>query len=683
VLAWDTETCPIRVAVQAPPLVVLSWADKGAGSLVSRHDAYAWARKNFNQPMTLANGPFDFAVMGNEFPDLMPVIFEMLAADMVHDVLMRQKMLDIANGRYSGRSKPIFFTSQSGVKQKVLYNLSCCHDRLLGSPMEKDEWRLRYAEFRDTPIDQWPAGARKYALDDAIKTRLVHLAQDKLPDAEEILEDEFRQNRAYWAIYLMRCWGIRTDLEAVKKLDARLEKEWHEVKARLVETGLVRKAGSKDTKLAKEKMFKALGDNCYLTDTGEGILVMMVKGGADPLEARREVIKMKDYKYVATKAEACMDAGTDELKDYHAYTHLQKLRGTYVDKLWRGVKDPIHSYFEPILESGRTSSSGPNLQNPPREPGVRECFMPRPGCVYAICDYDLAELRSLAQVCISVVGYSKLGDALNAGFDPHLSMAAQIMGISYDEAKKRREDGDEEVEEMRTLGKCANFGFPGGLGAKTFCAFAKATYGVIITEEQARKLKADWLEMWPEMREYFQYISAMFPRYRKKDEETEEEKEQRILRTFIKQYRSNRCRGGVTYTSACNTYFQGLTADAAKEALFEVARRQYCDPESALYGTHTVNFVHDELIVECPEEIAHEVAMELRDIMVEVYNRWTPDVPMTAEPCVTRVWSKKAKPRWRDGGKKPANDDDRLIPYEIAAPPPSPVLSDDPVWNSL
>ena len=666
-LAFDTETCPIRVALKAPPLVVVSWSTGTDGGLLSRHEAEAWALKNFGREhLTGANMPFDLGVLGNEFPKLMPVIFEMLANDMVHDVLGRMKLYDIAQGCYSGRSKPKFFTSQSGVKQKVMYNLSCTHDRLIGHPLEKDEWRLKYALYRDVPIKDWPPGARHYSQEDAHATHRTHVKEGGLPDSVEIFDDEFRQVRAHWAIHLMTAWGIRTDLEAVRKLDARLEKEWEEVKARLEVTGLVRSVGSKDTKLAKKLMFNALGYECKLTETGVLRYEKLVKEGADEKVAKRQVTDFKDFKYVSLDGESCADAGTPELKDYHAYTHLQKLRGTYVNKLWDGVKTPIHSFFEPIIETGRTSSGGPNLQNPPREPGVRECFMPREGCVFAICDYDLAELRSLAQVCLDVVGYSKLADALNSGFDPHLSMAAQILDITYEEAKKRRGDEDEEIEEMRTLGKCANFGFPGALGAAAFCSFAKATYGVIITEEEAKKLKANWLNAWPEMRDYFDYIGSMFPRRKKKKkvEGAEDEEEERKPRTFIKQYKSNRCRGGVTYPAACNTLFQGLTADAMKAAMFEVTRRQFLEPTSALYGTHIVNMIHDELIVECREEIAHEVAMELRDIMIEVYNLWTPDVPMTAEPLLTRRWSKKAKPRWRDGGKKAANDNDRLIPWE-------------------
>jgi DNA polymerase-1 len=697
-LAWDTETCLIRPGLQAPPLVVVSWArEDGSEGLVSWRESVEWAKKHFGkEETTLANAPYDLAVMGNHDMRLMPVIFDMLEADLVHDVQTRQKMYDIAQGCYSTKSKPKFYQSETGGRRPILYNLGCCHDRLLGTPMEKDEWRLRYAEFRDIPISQWPEGARFYSLEDSRATLRVHQMQNILEDAEEVFVDQFRQVRAHWAIHLMRCWGIRTDQEAVKKLDERIQKKWEEVKARLIKDGLIRtKDGSKNMKLAKRLMYETLGENCVLTDTGERKMLELVKNGLDEKEAKSIMLIAKDHMYVSTAGESCANADKRELKDFHDYVHLEKLRSTYVKALWGGVEVPIHSYFENILETGRTSSSAPNLQNPPREPGVRECFMPRPGCVFAACDYDLAELRALAQVCLDEIGYSTLADALNAGFDPHLSMAAQILGITYEEAAERRAKGDEEIEEMRTLGKCANFGLPGGLGAKTFVAFAKGNFGVTITEERAKELKQEWLEMWPEMREYFRMISNLFPnRFKKKEAEKEkkpddekdaekekkpdddekdaekdddEEDEEEIPRGFIKQHKSGRCRGRVTYTAACNTLFQGLTADAVKEAMFVIAREQFCNPDSPLYGTHVVNMIHDEIIIECREEIAHEVAMELSRIMVEVYNRWTPDVPMTSEPFVMRRWSKKAKPRWLKGGKKRAGEDDRLIPYEDAA----------------
>ncbi len=650
-IAWDTETCPIRRGLLAPPLVCVSWASPdGRDGLVHRKEAEPLLRKKLlSDEMTLANAPFDLAVVGNEFPKLMPLVFEALAEDRVYDVLNRQKLYDIAHGRYSSTSKPKFFTDAEEQRKKVFYSLDCTHQRLCGTPLEKDDWRMRYVEFWDVPISQWPEGAKFYSVEDSRAALRVHQEQDKLPDADDLFVDQFRQARAHWALHLMACWGIRTDEKAVRELDERLQREWEEAKGQLVEAGLVRKNGKRYMKAVKELMFEALGEDCHLTDKGELLFVDELARSEDkgPVEVKREILTMNDYKYVSTNAESCEEAalvGQGLLKSYHSYVHIQKLRTTYVTAFWTGVDLPIQTRFESILETGRTSSSKPNIQNLPREIGIRECFVPRKGCVFGVVDYDLAELRSLAQVCLEMVGYSKLAEALNAGFDPHLSVAAQILGISYEEALERKNAGDKEIKEYRTLAKAANFGFPGGLGAKTFIAFARGTYGVVITEEQAIALKAQWLEMWPEMRAYFKMIDSLLH-----DSDG------------ISQYKSGRCRGGLSYTQACNTFFQGLTADAAKEALWEITKRQFCDPKSALYGTHLVNFVHDENILEVEEWRAHEATLEMRDIMVEVYNRWTPDVPMTAEPVLMRRWSKGAP------DVCPRNDDGRLIPYEDAA----------------
>lgn len=682
-LAWDTETCPIRPPVQAPPLVVVSWARSDEeGGLVSWRDAEPFMRKVLSQPSTTFNGVYDLAVVGNAYKSLIPVIFDALANDLVCDVMLRQKLLDNARGRLSKPSSPTYYR-RDGKAWKVVYNLSCTHDRLCGSRLEKDMWRLRYAEFRDVPIAQWPDGAKHYALEDAFATRRCHVKQDEA-DIDDFLADQFRQHRAYWALHLMRCWGIRTDEAAIRKLDERLLKQYEKARAACVKAGLIRKSGTRNMKLVKARMFEALGEQSILTDKGQLLYEVELEKWGDDLskedkkEIRLKILKSDDHKYVSTNSESCQMAaeeGHEEMTHYHDFVHTQKLRSTYVAAYWGGTVIPIQSRFEPILETGRTSSSGPNIQNLPREKGLREVFVPRKGCVFAACDYDLAELRSLAQVCYKVLGYSKLGDALNKGHDPHLAFAAQMLGIEYAEAKRRKglsgktpEDKalKDQIKEYRTLAKAANFGFPGGLGVEAFIKFAKGAYGIKMTTKEVRKLKSAWFRQWSEMREYFEWINSHFEQLPPKlDPKTGKKKRQRPKPCTLEQLFSGRVRGGCRFTQAANTYFQGLTADAAKEALWLITREQFTNPDSVLYGTHIVNFVHDEIIIECPEAIGHEVAMEMRRLMVEAYNRWTPDVPMTATPHLMRRWIKEAEPRWRDGGMKgPAGEDDRLIPFD-------------------
>jgi DNA polymerase I-like protein with 3'-5' exonuclease and polymerase domains len=92
--------------------------------------------------------------------------------------------------------------------------------------------------------------------------------------------------------------------------------------------------------------------------------------------------------------------------------------------------------------------------------------------------------------------------------------------------------------------------------------------------------------------------------------------------------------------------------------MFNVAREQYTEPESALYGSRSINFVHDEIIAEVPDDpdIADAAARRLAEVMEETAEPWTPHVPVKASPTLMRCWSKKAKELHDEQG--------RLVPWE-------------------
>jgi DNA polymerase I-like protein with 3'-5' exonuclease and polymerase domains len=102
-------------------------------------------------------------------------------------------------------------------------------------------------------------------------------------------------------------------------------------------------------------------------------------------------------------------------------------------------------------------------------------------------------------------------------------------------------------------------------------------------------------------------------------------------------------RKGCVYITG-NTPFQSRAAYGAKEALWNMAKEMYLDRSSDLYGSRNVNFVHDENLVEVPEEHAHPAAMRIKKIMEESMMVWTPDVPQKVDPVLMRWWDKKAKP---------------------------------------
>lgn len=195
------------------------------------------------------------------------------------------------------------------------------------------------------------------------------------------------------------------------------------------------------------------------------------------------------------------------------------------------------------------------------------------------------------------------------------------------------------AKKARQMAKAANFGFPGGLGVETFRLFAAKTYEVILSDAEARELKAAWFAAFPEMIQYFDLMNGVI-----KSGEP------------LHHFKSDRYRGSLTYCSACNSPFQGMASDMAKEAGFDLAEACYVkgvDP--VLFGCRVVNFIHDEFVLEVPIERAHECAMRVVEVMEDAGREWCPDVNVRAEPALSLRWRKAAEPEYLDG---------RLIPWE-------------------
>lgn len=609
-LAFDTETCLITDTCKAPPLVCVSYAYREGtdvlSGLVHWTEAERYVREWLEREdvqFVGQNTAYDFCVLAAQFPDLTSLIWCAYAAGRVEDTMLREKLADIAGGRLRGKDKG-----------KGRYTLEALALKHLGWVLDKDTWRLRYGELRDLPLPSWPVSAVEYPRKDAESTLLVYEVQQERYD-RYLMADGVRQEKAGLWLYLMTAWGIATDLDRVRRLEQDTTKEYGHLEAMLREHGLVRDDLTRDTKAAKARMTEIMGDEAKKTDTGG----------------------------VSLDKEACADSRDDVLEGYAGLSALKTILTKDIPYLRLGR---IHSRFDVVVNTGRTSSSVPNIQNQRRKGGARECFVPRPGYVFVDADYDVIELRTFAQVCLWSVGESRLAQRINAGFDPHLDLGAQLLGVSYDEAVRRRDEP--EVQEARQRSKPANFGYPGGMGAKTFAKWTKQQYGLIITDRQAQELRERWFANWPEAGKYFKWIN---------------EKHRWVLDrvtmdnvTTITHFVSGRRRGRCYYTEACNGYFQGLAADIGKAAGFVISRACY-DPSmgSVLFGSRIVNFIHDEFLVEVPEQVGHECALEVQRIMVEEAKLYLPNVPATSKPVLCRRWSKDAKAIYDNG---------RLIPWD-------------------
>lgn len=616
----DLETYPIWPGRLAPPPVCLQDESGIHLGLVAIRTRFERVLRDPAQCFVGHAVVYDMAVLGAAFPDLLPDIFRAFASDRVLCTRVREKLLRIAQGKD---------------KDGRRYDLaSCCeahgidHGYNVDAAGQKAEaWRVRYAELEHTPVDLWPADAVRYARLDVTNLRALFTAQE-LAGPREWYADQYRQTRADWALHLVTCWGIRTSAEAVAALAARVESEHAETRTALTRAGLVRPDGTKDTKAAQVRMTRAreaLGLSVPTTDKGA----------------------------VSLDAAACAGAGDPVLTAYARYGSIGTLRSR-TERLRYGTKTPLQPRYDVLKETGRTSCTqgeGPSswgfqIQNVHREPGLRECFVPRRGYVLCSCDWSSAEMHTVAQVCLWMGIPSRLAETLNAGQDPHLVLAAAILNWDYDRALRAKRglgglvDG-KEIKRARQMAKAGNFGFPGGMGAAAFQEFAAQTYGVVLSAPEVALLKDRWFGRYPEFREYFSRVNALVEAGKP-----------------IEHFRSRRFRGGATYCATCNTFFQGLAADMAKDAAFNLAAGTYLGAGD-LAGSRVVGFIHDEFLVEVPERTAHEAARAVQLVMEEAGRAWCPDVPVRAEPALMRAWSKGAEPAFDSEG--------RLIPWEDRA----------------
>lgn len=284
-VAFDVETYLIEDGVLAPALVLGSIAmvvdGKVEGQLLDKEGCVSafWRLLHSDKIIVTANGPFDLLVMANELAkrgvDVMPLIFQKYDRDEVVDILVSEGLHAIAGG-HLGR-----MPSGGGFpKGSNRYSLDVCVRLNLGRDNAKanDEWRLRYGELDGVPLDELPATARQYPVDDTVNTLEVGLTQygamehPPCPNfprggthVHANLHDSPNQVRAHWAMHLGAAWGFNIDGEYLDKLEAEVVHEYEDALGEFIDLGFIRgeeagsKAGSKDTAVIKRAVAEAYG----------------------------------------------------------------------------------------------------------------------------------------------------------------------------------------------------------------------------------------------------------------------------------------------------------------------------------------------------------------------------------------------------------------------------------------
>ncbi|PTA69648.1 DNA polymerase I [Deinococcus arcticus] len=291
-------------------------------------------------------------------------------------------------------------------------------------------------------------------------------------------------------------------------------------------------------------------------------------------------------------------AALEPLRDEHPiipalleYRELEKLRGTYLDPLPNLVNPRtgrLHTTFaQGAVATGRLSSLNPNLQNIPirsdlgRE--VRKGFIADPGFCLISADYSQIELRLLAHIADDPL----MQQAFREGADIHRRTAAQVLGL--DEATV--------TPNQRRAAKTVNFGVLYGMSAHRL----SNDLGISYTE--AAGFIDTYFATYPGIRGYIDrtldfgrqqgYVETLYGR-------------RRYVPELVATNRTLREAGE---RLAYNMPIQGTAADIIKLAMIQL------DRELQGTGARLLLQVHDELLLEAPQDRAEEVAALVRQVM--------------------------------------------------------------------
>lgn len=555
ILAVDTETTLVEnLDREIPDLVTFQVFNGKEVVFVLGSQVKSFLESHLDSTLILQNFSFDLSVVEKHVGSRC-LSFKFIDNGKIKDTSILYRLLHLGTAG---------FVPPKG------YGLDALSLRFLKEELPKDSnIRENFAQFKGKPLEEFPTAFIQYAAKDAIATYFLYfelVALIKPIDKYGALLSHDIQVKGEYALRGITRRGIGVDVEAASSWLRDIDEKMKVQSNVLAMWGWVR--GQPGINQRYEDIVKHIGIADYL-----------------PRSEKSGCISSKGEDLELYRKYAFVDA-------YLRFQEMEKAKSFVVGL----TEERIHPKYTSIINTGRTSSSKPNIQQIPKVGGIRELFVPKPGSVFIDIDYSTLELCTLAQVEYSMYGTSVMMDLINDGQDLHRYVASKIHGKPMEGLSK----------EERQIGKPINFGYPGGLGAETFIEFSRG-YGFEFSKQEAESMKQFWFEAYPEEKRRMKDI------------------EEGMVYTL-----TGRARANTSYCAAANTPFQGLAADGAKLALYELEKA----------GFETVAFIHDQALIECSEGEAEHGMREAERLMIEAMKQVVPDVAITTEGQILERWAK-------------------------------------------
>lgn len=293
------------------------------------------------------------------------------------------------------------------------------------------------------------------------------------------------------------------------------------------------------------------------------------------------------------------------LIDYRKVTKVLQSFASALPKYIHPVTNRIHpDYWQIGTSTGRFSCRNPNLQQIPRDQVFRECFIPSEGNLLVIGDYSQIELRVAAEISHD----QRMIDAFQQNQDIHCLTASLLIGKDINKVTK----------EERQAAKAVNFGLLYAMGARGLQLYAQNSYGVEMTNQQAVDFRQRFFEV-------YQGIASW-----QKELGTSSLKEIRTLNGRLRIWEDH-----PKITELFNTPIQGTAADIMKQAMamsFPYLNRN---------NVHLIGTVHDEILLESPQEKAQEISHFLKETMIKAGKKFIQQVPIEVDIAIATNWSEK------------------------------------------
>lgn len=333
--------------------------------------------------------------------------------------------------------------------------LKPCAQRLLGV----EDWDVTLSKKTSHSREE----VEPYLKKDVYYTRLIY---QKLRDMIDPLD-----KKTYWL--MMKATEVYRDVEEhgvpinVEQLKETLE-EYQEILADIdSQLKMYSDINWNSPKQLQDLLYVQLGLEipCY-TDTGQpgtGIEALT------KLKGKHEIVDL-----ILKRREA--DKALTFLKDW-------------LEKQHNGIIYPTFNLHTTV--TGRTSCNNPNFQQVPRNKKLKNLFQSIDPEWEMVClDYSQAELRTAAVVA----GVQAIKNSYNNGEDLHRNMAALVAGCKPEEVTKQQ----------RTQAKAINFGYLYGMQPKSFVSYAKLSYGVDVTLDEATHIRNKFFESYKELPYYYE-----------------------------------------------------------------------------------------------------------------------------------------------------------------------------------